>query len=109
MFGSATDAPAYDWIASQPVISVGTPWGSPYLLFDRIELGESRIVLDELEDNKDDTTLSPTSTNPPMFATSTVVVVPDCSTIQTLSLSCGAMITSISKFGVHTQSLLFEL
>ena len=53
-FGSATDVPAYDRIASQPVFSVGTPWGSPYLLFERIESGESRILLDEPEDNKDD-------------------------------------------------------
>lgn len=50
LFGSATGADAYERIASQPVFSVGTPWGSPYLLFERVEKGESSIISDEPED-----------------------------------------------------------
>eukprot|EP00560_Eucampia_antarctica_P005582 CAMPEP_0197832314 /NCGR_PEP_ID=MMETSP1437-20131217/14241_1 /TAXON_ID=49252 ORGANISM="Eucampia antarctica, Strain CCMP1452" /NCGR_SAMPLE_ID=MMETSP1437 /ASSEMBLY_ACC=CAM_ASM_001096 /LENGTH=443 /DNA_ID=CAMNT_0043435631 /DNA_START=48 /DNA_END=1379 /DNA_ORIENTATION=+ len=54
LFGSATGAEAYDRIASQPVFSVGTPWGSPYLIFERLEKGESRVLADEPEDGADD-------------------------------------------------------
>jgi len=50
LFGSATGADAYDRISSQPVFSVGTPWGSPYLLFERVEKGETSITADEPED-----------------------------------------------------------
>lgn len=35
-FGSATSAPPYDRILSQPVFQVTTHWGSPYMIFERI-------------------------------------------------------------------------
>mmetsp|Transcript_18498 Transcript_18498/g.27440 ORF Transcript_18498/g.27440 Transcript_18498/m.27440 type:complete len:425 (-) Transcript_18498:199-1473(-) len=50
VFGSPTAIPGYDRIASQPVFSVTTPWGSPYLLYERSDLTESDLEFDnELE------------------------------------------------------------
>jgi len=37
LFGSVTSAPSYDRIASQPVFAVTTPWGSPYLIYDKVD------------------------------------------------------------------------
>mmetsp|Transcript_39573 Transcript_39573/g.59453 ORF Transcript_39573/g.59453 Transcript_39573/m.59453 type:complete len:443 (-) Transcript_39573:405-1733(-) len=39
-FGSATRAPSYERIASQPVFQVTTPWGSPYMVFEQAEKEE---------------------------------------------------------------------
>lgn len=36
-FGSATSAPSYERVSSMPVFAVTTPWGSPYLIFERTE------------------------------------------------------------------------
>lgn len=53
VFGSATSAPAYDRIASQPVFSVTTPWGSPYLLFERTDRAETFLEFDDDLDQQD--------------------------------------------------------
>ena len=49
IFGSPTSIPAYERIASQPVFTVTTPWGSPYLLFERTDRTESDLEFDEEE------------------------------------------------------------
>ncbi len=49
LFGSQTGLPAYERLASQPVFSVTTPWGSPYLLFERADRTESELEFDEEE------------------------------------------------------------
>jgi len=36
-FGSATSAPSYERVSSMPVFAVTTPWGSPYLIFERTD------------------------------------------------------------------------
>eukprot|EP01083_Nonionella_stella_P012742 36030_1 len=48
-FGSQTSAPAYERLGSQPVFTVTTPWGSPYLLFERTDRTESSLEFDEDE------------------------------------------------------------
>jgi len=55
LFGSPTTAEAYEQILSQPVFSVTTPWGSPYLLFDKASDSES-LTFDNtgLNDNGED-------------------------------------------------------
>lgn len=56
LFGSSTTAEAYEQILSQPVFSVTTPWGSPYLLFDRASSDSASLTFDEvgLSDNGDE-------------------------------------------------------
>lgn len=49
IFGSQTSIPAYERIESQPVFTVTTPWGSPYLLFERADRTESNLEFDEEE------------------------------------------------------------
>jgi predicted DNA-binding protein (UPF0251 family) len=49
VFGSQTSIPAYERIESQPVFTVTTPWGSPYLLFERADRTESNLEFDEEE------------------------------------------------------------
>jgi hypothetical protein len=49
VFGSQTSIPAYERIESQPVFTVTTPWGSPYLLFERTDRTESNLEFDEEE------------------------------------------------------------
>mmetsp|Transcript_29589 Transcript_29589/g.45172 ORF Transcript_29589/g.45172 Transcript_29589/m.45172 type:complete len:426 (-) Transcript_29589:61-1338(-) len=48
-FGSQTSVPAYERLGSQPVFTVTTPWGSPYLLFERTDRTESSLEFDEDE------------------------------------------------------------
>ena len=47
IFGSQTAIPAYDRVASQPVFTVTTPWGSPYLLFERTDRTETDLEFDD--------------------------------------------------------------
>jgi hypothetical protein len=49
LFGSPTSIESYERISSQPVFSVTTPWGSPYLLFERTDRTESELEFDEDE------------------------------------------------------------
>jgi len=49
LFGSATSVSSYDRLQSQPVFCVTTPWGSPYLLFERRDSTESNTVYDEYD------------------------------------------------------------
>lgn len=46
LFGSPTTAEPYDQISSQPVFSVTTPWGSPYLLYERIDSSDDKSPLE---------------------------------------------------------------
>ncbi len=47
IFGSQTSVPVYERLGSQPVFTVTTPWGSPYLLFERTDRTESYLEYDE--------------------------------------------------------------
>jgi hypothetical protein len=47
IFGSPTAIPGYERLSSQPVFSVTTPWGSPYLLYERSDLTESDLEFDD--------------------------------------------------------------
>lgn len=49
LFGSQTSLSAYERVESQPVFTVTTPWGSPYLLFERTDRTESNLEFDEEE------------------------------------------------------------
>jgi len=53
LFGSPTKAEACEQIFSQPVFSVTTPWGSPYLLFDKSTSDTESLTFDDvgLNDN----------------------------------------------------------
>mmetsp|Transcript_14303 Transcript_14303/g.26821 ORF Transcript_14303/g.26821 Transcript_14303/m.26821 type:complete len:455 (+) Transcript_14303:2738-4102(+) len=46
IFGPPSHLPAYERLASQPVFTVTTPWGSPYLLFERTDRTESDLEFD---------------------------------------------------------------
>jgi hypothetical protein len=56
LFGSQTSIPSYDRLSSQPVFTVTTPWGSPYLLFERSDRTESNLEFDEEQETTDETT-----------------------------------------------------
>jgi len=47
IFGSPTAIPGYERLSSQPVFSVTTPWGSPYLLYERADRTESDLEFDD--------------------------------------------------------------
>ena len=49
LIGSTNSLPGYERIASQPVFAVTTPWGSPYLLYERADRTESDLEFDEEE------------------------------------------------------------
>ena len=53
LFGSQTSVPSYERLSSQPVFTVTTPWGSPYLLFERSDRTESNLEFDEEPDGDD--------------------------------------------------------
>lgn len=53
LIGSQTSIPPYDRLSSQPVFTVTTPWGSPYLLFERSDRTESNLEFDEEVDSAD--------------------------------------------------------
>lgn len=48
IIGSPTSVPSYERLASQPVFTVTTPWGSPYLLFERSDRTESQLEFDDV-------------------------------------------------------------
>ncbi len=48
LFGSPTSKSSYERISSQPVFTVTTPWGSPYLLFERSDRTESNLEFDDV-------------------------------------------------------------
>ncbi len=56
LLGSSTSIPAYERILSQPVFQVTTPWGSPYMLFEKYKDEEKAIEMesgagqDDMED-----------------------------------------------------------
>lgn len=56
LFGSPTTAEPYEQLCSQPVFSVSTPWGSPYLLFERVNSGDekSSLEFDDIVVNDDE-------------------------------------------------------
>lgn len=58
IFGSPTHLPAYERIASQPVFTVTTPWGSPYLLFERTDRTESDLEFDSEESSSSSSSTS---------------------------------------------------
>jgi hypothetical protein len=47
IFGSQTSVSSYERLSSQPVFTVTTPWGSPYLLFERSDRTESELEFDD--------------------------------------------------------------
>lgn len=51
LFGSPTSLSSYERLSSQPVFTVTTPWGSPYLLFERSDRTESELEFDDELDN----------------------------------------------------------
>jgi len=53
LFGSPTAVSSYERLAGQPVFTVTTPWGSPYLLFERSDRTESNLEFDEEPDGDD--------------------------------------------------------
>lgn len=53
LFGSQTSVPSYERLSSQPVFTVTTPWGSPYLLYERSDRTESNLEFDEEPDGED--------------------------------------------------------
>ncbi|KAL7495684.1 hypothetical protein ACHAWT_006866 [Skeletonema menzelii] len=52
--GSSTSIPAYERILSQPVFQVTTPWGSPYMLFEKYKDEEKAIEMESGNSGNDD-------------------------------------------------------
>lgn len=46
LLGTSTSIPAYERILSQPVFQVTTPWGSPYMLFEKYKDEEKALELE---------------------------------------------------------------
>lgn len=46
LLGTSTSIPAYERILSQPVFQVTTPWGSPYMLFEKYKDEEKALEME---------------------------------------------------------------
>mmetsp|Transcript_20025 Transcript_20025/g.31261 ORF Transcript_20025/g.31261 Transcript_20025/m.31261 type:complete len:435 (+) Transcript_20025:61-1365(+) len=54
LLGSSTSIPAYERILSQPVFQVTTPWGSPYMLFEKYKDEEKALEMESGNSGNDE-------------------------------------------------------